>query len=107
MRTKALRRSLLFFTLVLAAAFPPAGSHAADFYKGKQITVMVGFSAGGTYDATARLFARHLGQHLAGNPTVIVQNMPGAGSMVATMKSVSHRAAGRHDARRYRRRHRA
>lgn len=85
MRTKALRRSLLFFTLVLAAASPPAGSHAADFYKGKQITVMVGFSAGGTYDATARLFARHLGQHLAGNPTVIVQNMPGAGSMVATM----------------------
>jgi tripartite-type tricarboxylate transporter receptor subunit TctC len=84
-RTKALRPSLLFFALGLAATFPPAGSHAADFYKGKQITIMVGFSAGGTYDATARLFARHLGQHLAGNPTVIVQNMPGAGSMVATM----------------------
>lgn len=85
MKTKALRRSLLFFALALASAFPPAGSRAAAFYKGRQITIMVGFSAGGTYDATARLFARHLGQHLAGNPTVIVQNMPGAGSMVATM----------------------
>ena len=46
---------------------------------------MVGFTAGGTYDATARLFARYLGKHLAGNPTVIVRNMPGAGSLVATM----------------------
>ena len=102
-----MRRSLLFFALVLAAAFPPAASHAADFYKGKQITIMVGFSAGGTYDATARLFARHLGQHLAGNPTVIVQNMPGAGSMVATMNLFHTAPQGRHDARRYRRRHRA
>jgi tripartite-type tricarboxylate transporter receptor subunit TctC len=76
---------LLRFALLLVSAFPLVGAHAADFYRGKQITILVGFSAGGTYDATARLFARHLGQHLAGNPTVIVQNMPGAGSMVATM----------------------
>lgn len=80
-----MRRSLLCLALLLASVFPLGGSHAADFYRGKQITILVGFSAGGTYDATARLFARHLGQHLAGNPTVIVQNMPGAGSMVATM----------------------
>jgi tripartite-type tricarboxylate transporter receptor subunit TctC len=80
-----LRRSPLFFLLALGSAFSAAGAHAVDFYQGKQITIVVGFSAGGTYDATARLFARHLGQHLAGNPTVIVQNMPGAGSMVATM----------------------
>jgi tripartite-type tricarboxylate transporter receptor subunit TctC len=56
---------------------------AADFYQGKQVTIVVGFSAAGTYDATARLFARHLGKHLAGKPTVIVRNMPGAGSLVA------------------------
>jgi tripartite-type tricarboxylate transporter receptor subunit TctC len=59
-------------------------SRADGFYQGKQITIVVGFSAGGTYDATARLFAHFLGKHLAGNPTVIVRNMPGAGSLVAT-----------------------
>ena len=73
-------------TCILAAALSLAASaaSAADFYQGKQVTIVVGFSAGGTYDATARLFARHLGKHLAGKPTVIVRNMPGAGSLVAT-----------------------
>src|ERR1700704_3964844 len=49
-----------------------------------RMTIIVGFTSGGTYDATARLFARHLGRHLPGNPTVTVVNMPGAGSMAAT-----------------------
>jgi tripartite-type tricarboxylate transporter receptor subunit TctC len=67
----------------LAATLP---AHAqTPFYQGKQITIVVGFTAGGTYDATARLFARFLGKHLAGNPTVIVRNMPGSGSLVATL----------------------
>src|SRR5258708_31192350 len=57
---------------------------AADFYQGKQVTIVVGFASAGTYDATARLFARHLGKYLPGKPTVIVRNMPGAGSLVAT-----------------------
>jgi tripartite-type tricarboxylate transporter receptor subunit TctC len=71
---------------VLTAAWSPScpTAQAADFYQGKQITITVGFTAGGTYDATARLFARYLGRHLAGNPSVIVRNMPGAGSLVAT-----------------------
>jgi tripartite-type tricarboxylate transporter receptor subunit TctC len=69
---------------LLLVAAQSGAVHAAEFYRGKQITVVVGFSAGGTYDATARLFARYLGKHLAGNPTVIVRNMPGAGSLVAT-----------------------
>ena len=71
----------------LAAFLPLFGgaAGAADFYQGKQVTIVVGFTAGGTYDATARLFARHLGKHLPGKPTVIVRNMPGAGSLVATM----------------------
>src|SRR4029079_10735401 len=73
-------------TAILAASLLLSGSaaRAADFYQGKQVTIVVGFSAAGTYDATARLFARHLGRHLAGKPTVIVRNMPGAGSLVAT-----------------------
>src|SRR5687767_9405601 len=57
----------------------------AQFYQGKQITIVVGFTSGGTYDATARLTARHLGKHLAGNPSVVVRNMPGSGSLVATL----------------------
>jgi tripartite-type tricarboxylate transporter receptor subunit TctC len=56
---------------------------AQDFYRGKQVTIVVGFSAGGGYDLTARLYARHFGRYIPGNPTVIVSNMPGAGSAVA------------------------
>ena len=67
------------------ATLGPARAEAQPFYQGKQITIVVGFTTGGTYDATARLFARHLGKHLAGNPSVIVRNMPGSGSLVATL----------------------
>ncbi len=52
----------------------------ADFYRGKQINIIVGSSAGGGYDAYARLIARHFSEHMPGNPDVVVQNMPGAGS---------------------------
>src|SRR5215470_9101410 len=57
---------------------------AQDFYAGKQITLIVGAGVGGGYDHQARLVARHLGRHLPGNPPIIVQNMPAAGSMAAT-----------------------
>jgi tripartite-type tricarboxylate transporter receptor subunit TctC len=53
----------------------------ADFYKGKQITLQVGFGAGGGYDTTARIFARHFGKFVPGKPNVVVQNVPGAGSL--------------------------
>lgn len=69
-------------SLVLSAA-PSLGQTEADFYKGKQITLIVGSSTGGGYDAQGRLVARHLGKHIAGNPGFIVQNMPGAGSLQA------------------------
>lgn len=52
----------------------------SDFYKGKTVNVYVGYSAGGGYDTYARVLSRHLGKHIPGNPTVVVQNMPGAGS---------------------------
>jgi len=55
----------------------------ADFYKGKTLTIVVGFAPGGGYDVTARIVARHLKNHIPGNPTVIVENRPGAGTLVA------------------------
>jgi tripartite-type tricarboxylate transporter receptor subunit TctC len=55
----------------------------ADFYRGKQLHVVVGYGPGGGYDVYARIMARHIGRHLPGQPTTIVQNMPGAGSLVA------------------------
>ncbi len=66
------------------ALVPQANADAvADFYKGKQLTIQVGFGAGGGYDTNTRLFARHFSKHIPGNPSVIVQNVPGAGSMKA------------------------
>jgi tripartite-type tricarboxylate transporter receptor subunit TctC len=56
---------------------------ADDFYRGKTITFVVGFSAGGGFDAYTRLIARHFGKHIPGNPTVVVENRTGAGSLVA------------------------
>lgn len=66
---------------------------AANFYKGKTVTIVVGFSAGGGFDALARLVARHLGGHIPGKPTVIVSNMPGA----ASLKSVQSLAVSPKD----------
>jgi tripartite-type tricarboxylate transporter receptor subunit TctC len=56
---------------------------AAEFYRGKTVTIVVGFAPGGGYDISARLVAKHMGKHIPGNPTVIVDNRPGAGSLVA------------------------
>jgi tripartite-type tricarboxylate transporter receptor subunit TctC len=76
----------LAIVAILASTAPlSAAAQPAPFYAGKQVTIIVGFTGGGTYDATARLIARHLGKHLAGNPGVIVRNMPGSGSLVATL----------------------
>lgn len=64
------------------AATAPAG--AADYYKGKTVTVTVGSSAGGGYDGYARFLAQHWGKFIPGSPSFIVKNMPGAGSLKAT-----------------------
>ncbi len=61
-----------------------AQSAAPSFFAGKQINLICGAAVGGGYDALARLLGRHLGRHIPGNPTVIVQNMPAAGSLAAT-----------------------
>ncbi len=82
-----MRRRLSCLAMVAAVA-APAGSllaqdTAAQFYKGRQITVIVGSSAGGGYDIYARLLARHMPKYIPGNPGVVVTNMPGAGSNTA------------------------
>ena len=82
------RRGLIAIAvaMVAAMAFPlPARAQSAEeFYRGKTVTILVGFTAGGGYDLYARLLGRHMSRHIPGNPTIVVQNMPGAGSMKAT-----------------------
>jgi hypothetical protein len=68
---------------LLAATAAPAGADVADFYRGKQIRIVVGSDVGGGYDAYARAIAAHLSKFVPGNPTFVVQNMPGVGSLLA------------------------
>jgi hypothetical protein len=81
-------KTLLAWAWSLAALALTAGSASAqsvaDFYKGKTVTILVGSDVGGGYDLTARTLAHHLGRHIPGRPNVIVQNKPGASSIVAT-----------------------
>jgi tripartite-type tricarboxylate transporter receptor subunit TctC len=74
---------VLLLTAGTASAQIAGGDAVEPFYRGKTITVYVGYTAGGSYDLYGRLIARHLGQHLPGRPAVVVQNMPGAGSLKA------------------------
>ena len=67
----------------LMAVAPRVGEAQSSFYEGKTVTIVVGLKPGGGYDALARLLARHLPKHIPGKPTVIVQNMPGANSLIA------------------------
>ncbi len=77
-------RCVPLLPLVLAGlVVAPTFGHADDFYKGKTFTIVVGFSPGGGYDVNARALARHLSGHIPGNPNIIVQNMPGAGSLTS------------------------
>ena len=74
-------KTILALTIVfLSFLSTPA---LAQYYAGKTITIIVGYKTGGGYDATARVLARHLPKHIPGKPTVIVQNMPGANSIIA------------------------
>jgi tripartite-type tricarboxylate transporter receptor subunit TctC len=62
---------------------PPDEPAVASFYRGKTVRFIVGFPAGGGFDTYTRAIARHIGKYIPGNPTVIVENMPGAGSLIA------------------------
>jgi tripartite-type tricarboxylate transporter receptor subunit TctC len=62
-------------------ASPAYAQSPAQFYKGRNVDLYIGYSAGGAYDLYARLIARHLGKHIPGNPTIVPRNMEGAGSL--------------------------
>src|ERR1051325_5906815 len=64
------------FIVAAALLFCASAARAEDFYAGKQLAFIVGAGPGGGYDLQARVVARHLGKHIPGNPTVIVQNVP-------------------------------
>ena len=71
-------------TLFMMIIIGPAKAWPQElFYKGKTITILAGTGAGNVYDLYARLFAQHMGKYIPGNPDIIVQNMPGAASMIA------------------------
>ncbi|HEX7231401.1 MAG TPA: tripartite tricarboxylate transporter substrate-binding protein [Candidatus Binatia bacterium] len=70
-------------TSVVFAMTLSVQAYAQDFFKDKTLTFIVGYSPGGTYDQYTRLLARHIGKHLSGNPTRVVENMPGAGGIIA------------------------
>jgi tripartite-type tricarboxylate transporter receptor subunit TctC len=74
----ALPRAFVGSLVAISCACAAAAAQAQDFYKGKTLTIIVGFTAGGGFDINARLLARHIGRHIPGEPTVVVQNMPGA-----------------------------
>jgi tripartite-type tricarboxylate transporter receptor subunit TctC len=77
------RAMLVVACLGLLPMSHPASAQPVEPFAGKTVTLIIGFGAGGGYDLWGRLVARHIGRHLPGNPTVVPQNMPGAGSYVA------------------------
>jgi tripartite-type tricarboxylate transporter receptor subunit TctC len=82
-RFGVVRTALLAVLAVVAAGGVRAQDDPAAFYKGKTVNILVGYEGGGGYDLYARLVAQFLGKHIPGQPTVIVQNMPGAGGLRA------------------------
>ena len=67
----------------LAIGQPAAAESVADFYKGKNLSIVVGYAVGGGADLWSRFLARHIGRYIPGKPNVIVRNMPGAGGFRA------------------------
>jgi len=67
--------------LAIIVAAPAQADPMADFYRGKTVNVLIGVGVGGEYDIQARLVARHIGKHIPGNPTIVPQNMTGAGGL--------------------------
>ena len=72
-----------FLAALLVLPIATAGGRAQDVYAGKRLTILVNYDAGGPTDIEARLIARHIGRHIPGSPSVLVQNMGGAGGIIA------------------------
>ena len=85
MRVKRRSKIVVLALAIVALAFlhGPPGLAQTPFYEGKTVRILVGFTPGGSYDLWARLIATHMGKYIAGNPTFVVQNMTGGGSIVA------------------------
>ncbi|MBM3606857.1 MAG: hypothetical protein FJX29_00170, partial [Alphaproteobacteria bacterium] len=79
--SKALKAGVLALGALMAQG--AQAQSPAEFFKGKTITINIGFPPGGGYDANTRMLARHFGKHVPGQPSVVAANMPGAGSLVA------------------------
>jgi tripartite-type tricarboxylate transporter receptor subunit TctC len=67
--------------VALLSALPARAEGPAEFYKGKNVELYIGYSVGGAYDLYTRVLARHLGKHIPGNPTIVPKNLEGAGSL--------------------------
>lgn len=78
-----MRRLLALSTLAIVLAAGGGTARAQSFYEGKTVRLVVGFAPGGGFDTYARVIARHMGRHIAGNPTMVVENMTGAGSLIS------------------------
>src|SRR5215204_6244960 len=84
MRKTAAASVLLLGVALVFHISPAAAQSVAEFYKDKQIKIIIGNPPGGDYDIGGRILARHIGNHIPGNPAVVVQNMPGASTVTAT-----------------------
>ena len=78
-----MKLQLTLVSICLILTFAASTTAQDDFYRGKTLRMVVGFSAGGGFDGYSRTISRHIGKHILGNPAVIVENMTGAGSLVA------------------------
>lgn len=83
LRTTSVKISCVTAALTILAVIPDAGHSGAPFYEGKTIVIIVGTSPGGGFDTYSRLIARNMSRHIPGKPNIVVQNMPGAGSLIA------------------------
>jgi tripartite-type tricarboxylate transporter receptor subunit TctC len=77
-------RALLTAAALLALMRPATADDVADFYRGRTLTLLISYSVGGGYDLYARVLAKFLGRHIPGNPTIVPENMPGAGGLRAS-----------------------
>jgi tripartite-type tricarboxylate transporter receptor subunit TctC len=84
-RTRRIKASAVLATaLAVSLTHPAQANEVEDFYRGRSLTVLISYSVGGGYDLYGRLLARYLGRHIPGNPTVVPENMPGAGGLRAS-----------------------
>src|SRR4051812_47586741 len=84
MKVRGLIRAMSAFAALVAVAPSVSADAIFDFYRDRQINLISGFNPGGGFDIYARLIARYLPKYIPGEPHIIIRNMPGAGSMIAT-----------------------